>query len=157
MLLISLGIAYSVISRYLLKVPIQEINEAAQYLMLIGVFLAAGHALDNNKHVSIELVTSWLSPDGRRILAIITTFLSLFWIGCLVYKTAEITWMTYVRNIRSSDATNWLLFPFYVWMPIGTSLLFLAACGKINSYLSGGRDEESAYVSAYSEKKEEKK
>lgn len=135
-----LTVTYSVFSRYVLRNPIPELNEASQYMMLIMVFLGTAYTLWIEGHVKAELLINRLRPQIRDRLLLINYFFCLFWSIVLVWKTTEMTYQSFQMGFRSSGATGWYLFPFYIWVPLGCLLLCLVACSKI--YYQAGRLKE---------------
>jgi len=133
-LIMTLTISYSVFSRYVLRTPIDLLSESAGYMLLVVTFLATAYALWVEGHVRVELLLVRLPDKVRNLLNLITHSLALVWIGIFAWQTGRMAWMAYTLNWRSDSISEVYLFPVYVWMPIGSAILFLTCCCKVYGF-----------------------
>ncbi len=116
---------YEVIVRYVFNAPTIWTLEISSYMMLTATFLAASYTLEKEGHIKVDIVLLRLSPEGQRILNIITSILGTVFASILLWKTAHLAMTSYKLHWISSTPLKVYLFPIYLMMPIG-SLLFLA-------------------------------
>lgn len=133
-LILTLDITYSVFTRYVLRAPIDLLSESAWYMLLVITFLATAYALWTEGHVRVELLLIRLPDKPRNLLNMITHSLALVWLAIFAWQTGRMAWMAYKFHWVSDSISEVYLFPFYIWMPVGSSILFLTCCCKVYRY-----------------------
>ncbi len=73
-----------ILFRYVLKISAPWTEEAARFLMIWMALLAAGMAFQKGQHFNIDFVTDRMRPGLRSKLALITSFLDLVFILCII-------------------------------------------------------------------------
>lgn len=88
-LLMMLVVSYSVVNRYLLGTPVTWTDELSGYLVVVLVMLGAGDALRRGDHISVDLISSKLSPGGRRLADIWGNLMVLVFSTALLISSKE--------------------------------------------------------------------
>ena len=118
-------ICYDVFSRYLLNRPSLISDEISAYLVVLVCFLGAADTLRRQKHISVDVLTTKLSPRTQVWLKLVTHILSLFFIVIFTWGSAIMVYHSYVRNVTMPTI---LLTPVWipqVVIPIGCAILAL--------------------------------
>ena len=63
-------IAYSVVMRYFLNLPVTWVDELVGYLLVASVMLAAADALRHGEHIAVDILTERLGGRGRRLVTL---------------------------------------------------------------------------------------
>ena len=116
-----------IIGRAFLPFPLGWIfvEETTEYWVLFLALFSASYALRTGKHVNIDVVTSHLPEKVRNVLMVITTLVALV-IACYIVKQGVIGALYGLGvGIRSVGPLNMLLWPVYMFIPIGFILLSL--------------------------------
>ncbi|MEZ2741664.1 TRAP transporter small permease [Paenalcaligenes hominis] len=128
---------YSSVSRYFFRSPSMYATEISLYLVIVSVWLASGFIHEENRHVSVEVLSNHFG-NGMRIfskwvanISIILFCLILVWAGYMVAETA------FIRNYKSTSVLRFPLWITYSLIPIGGVLLGLTA---IKSLISKDKD-----------------
>ena len=122
--------AYEVVMRYFFSRPtiwVWEIN--SQLLCVSGAF-AGGYAMLTDTHVSVDIISSRLSPRLRSLLNLITSPLFFIFVGSLIWFGAQEA----VRSIAVGEREiSTFASPLYITkslIPIGAVLMFLQGIAK---------------------------
>jgi TRAP-type C4-dicarboxylate transport system permease small subunit len=113
--------AGDVIGRSFFRKPIPGTFELSEFLLATFILLGAAYTQQVKGHVGVDFVTSKLSPRTRAFCEIITTLLSLFIIGIVI-------WMGFFEGIREKTVSDQLRipqFPFRLLVSVGGFLLWL--------------------------------
>jgi TRAP-type C4-dicarboxylate transport system permease small subunit len=113
--------AGDVIGRSFFRKPIPGTFELSEFILATFILLGAAYTQQVKGHVGVDFVTSKLSPRTRAFCEIITTLLSLFIIGIVI-------WMGFFEGIREkmvSDQLRIPQFPFRLLVSVGGFLLWL--------------------------------
>ncbi|PIP49157.1 MAG: hypothetical protein COX14_00765 [Chloroflexi bacterium CG23_combo_of_CG06-09_8_20_14_all_45_10] len=140
-LIMTLDISYSIFTRYVLRAPSDILTESSRYMLLVTVFFATAYTLWTEGHVKVELLLIRLSVKVRNLLNLITHSLALVWIAVLTWQTGRMAWMAYKLSWHSDSISHVYLFPIYIWMPIGSLLLFLSCCYKVYGFWKGCKEQ----------------
>ena len=101
--------------------PIPGTFELSQYILAIFILLGAAYTQQVKGHVGVDFLTSRVPPRARIACEIVTTLLSLFIIGIVV-------WMGWVEGIGEravSDQLRIPQYPFRILVAVGGGLLWL--------------------------------
>ncbi len=120
--------------------PIPGTFELSQYILSIFILLGAAYTQQVKGHVGVDFITTRLSPRLRVILEMITTLLSLFIIGIVVWQG----WVEGIAEKAVSDQLRIPQYPFKLLVCIGGLLLWLELLiDLIDSFGKIGRRMES--------------
>jgi TRAP-type C4-dicarboxylate transport system permease small subunit len=132
---------YEIIMRYGISSPTRWSFEVSTYLFIVGVFLGAAYTQTEHGHVSVDLVTSRLSPKVRGVLAIVSYLATLVYLVLFALATWGEAWLSYTRDFHSTTVMRIPLFPIQVWIPIGIILLALVVliqtCRQATTLIKG--------------------
>ena len=118
-------ITVQVISRRVLAAPMVVADELSGYLLVITTFSALGYALLHGDHIQVTLLTDHLSDRARRYLRIAWYLLGLPFVALLVWRTSELALDSFHSGSFSVSATNFVLWPFQAFIPLGFAALFV--------------------------------
>lgn len=117
-------ITYDVIMRYALSRPNIWAMQSSEYIAIYSTFLAAAWILRNEGHVTIDLVTSRLTPRTQAVLNIITSIIGVCVCAILLWQSSK----ELVNSFQKGIATNyypWVVteWPTFAAVPFGSLLL----------------------------------
>ena len=110
-----------IIGRKFLSKTIPGSFELSEYILATFILLGAAYTQQVKGHVGVDFVTSRLSPRVRIACEIITTVLSLFIIGIVVWQG----WLEGIRERTVSDMLRIPQYPFRLLVAVGGFLLWL--------------------------------
>jgi TRAP-type C4-dicarboxylate transport system permease small subunit len=110
-----------VIGRSFFRKPIPGTFELSEYILATFILLGAAYTQQVKGHVGVDFVTARLSPHLRTACQIITTLLSLFIIGIVIWQG----WIEGIRERTVSDMLRIPQYPFRLLVAIGGFLLWL--------------------------------
>lgn len=124
-------VCYAVFERYVLDTPMPWTDELVGYLLVAMVMLAAGDALLQGEHISVDIVTERLSGSGRRFVlriglvavALVGALILLQGLGMIRFDR-----MVGLRSNGELAAPMWIP---HVFIPIGGGLLLAAAAAAL--------------------------
>lgn len=89
-LFIMIAVAFvDVFARYVFNSPIKGVVEITEVIMICAIFLAVAHTHNIKGHISVDLLTSKLSPKPRVALEFITTLLATGMFGVIAWQTLD--------------------------------------------------------------------
>ncbi len=122
--------------------------EVQWYLFATSFLLAAGYTLLNNEHVRIDVVSGRFSKRGQIWIDIIGFLLFLLPV-CIAVLWFSIPW--FLQALRSGEtsanAGGLILWPVYLMLPVGFTLLLLQAFSELIkrfAFLKGLIDDPTA-------------
>jgi TRAP-type C4-dicarboxylate transport system permease small subunit len=99
--------------------------ELATYLIVAAVLVGSPYCLKTRGHIGVDLISEWLPPRGRRILA---RFLAVLGFAVCLYLTwigLALTVEAWHSKEHSGSTWNPLRWPFFAMMPLGLGLTAL--------------------------------
>jgi TRAP-type C4-dicarboxylate transport system permease small subunit len=99
--------------------------ELATYLIVGAVLVGSPYCLKTRGHIGVDLVSEWLSPRGRRVLARVLAALGLAVCLYLAWEGLQLTLEAWHKNEHSGSTWNPLRWPFFALMPVGLGLTAL--------------------------------
>jgi len=90
MVLLTLVVFGEIVSRYFLGLPITFSSELTTVIFPWIVFLMAVEVTKRNDHIAITLFCDLAPPMPRRVLAVLTQCIMLFFSLCLAYSSYEL-------------------------------------------------------------------
>ena len=118
-----LVLSYSVIVRYVYKLPTDWQDETAVFLIIGSTFLSSGAVQAKRGHVAIEALTGLLSPRINRGRLIAVDIVSLGFVTFLAWKSFALLHEAWVDGQVSSSSWGPPLWIPYTLMAGGLSLL----------------------------------
>ena len=121
--------------------------ELATYLIVAAVLVGSPFCLKTRGHIGVDLISEWLPPRGRRVLARILAVLGFAVCLYLAWIGLELTLDTWHSQETSGSAWDPPRWPFFAMMPVGlglTALQYVAdffrgkdATGEVEKTISG--------------------
>ncbi len=124
-LLVTLMITYAVVARKVFNAPLGLSLEISNYAVIAIVFLPLAWIQAQKRHVSVDLITSRLSPRKQTILDIFASVLCFVFCALLAWKSGELAWNSYEMGLRSATTLRVPLFIPQAIVPIGSFLICL--------------------------------
>lgn len=116
-----------IIANVVLRLLSSSILGTVEIVQLVIVPMAAfalGYTAIKKAHVAITLVTSHLSPSVNRVLAIITTLLSIGIWATILWQGASITWEKWLIPEKTTILV-WPVAPLRLTLVLGVIILCL--------------------------------
>jgi TRAP-type C4-dicarboxylate transport system permease small subunit len=127
LLLIMTGlIALDVFARALFGKSTMISQEMAGYLLVAITFLGLSHTLREGRHITVELLTSKLSPHRQRqfeILVFLVCIVFMAWLTWTTWSPFADTFATGQRSVTPLQTPMWAV---YFFVPLGSGMLTLA-------------------------------
>ena len=124
-------ITVQVISRRFMAAPMVVADELSGYLLVICTFSALGYALLHGDHIQVTLLTDSLSAGVRRLLAVLWCVIGLPFVALLVWRTTDLALDSFRTGSFSVSATNFVLWPFQAFIPLGFAVLFVQMLAQL--------------------------
>ncbi len=112
-----------VVLRYVFNSPIQDSFQLSQFMMVGIVFLGIPYMQSIRGHVTVEFLTSRLSPRARSILTIFGLLIGLFIYAIVTWKSGSYAWSSWKINEYTMGIIHYPLWPAKFMVPIGTGIL----------------------------------
>lgn len=133
-----LVLTYSVVVRYLLRIPTDWQDETAVFLIVGATFFSAAAIQARRGHVSIELMASFLSPALNRVRLFMADAVSLAFCAFFAWKSWTLLHEAMVDGQTSSSSWGPPLWIPYSLMSAGMTLLSLQILLQIAEFATGG-------------------
>jgi len=119
-------IALDVFARALFGKSTMISQEMAGYLLVAITFLGLSHTLREGRHITVELLTSKLSPHRQRqleILVFLVCIVFMAWLTWTTWSPFADTFATGQRSVTPLQTPMWII---YFFVPLGSGMLTLA-------------------------------
>ncbi|MCF4126962.1 TRAP transporter small permease [Methylobacterium sp. SyP6R] len=133
-----LVLSYSVVIRYVLKVPTEWQDETAVFLIVGATFLSAAGVQARRGHVAIEALTGLLSPRANRLRLLFADIVSLGFVAFFAWKSWTLLHEAWVDGQISQSTWGPPLWIPYSLMAVGMTLLALQFLLQIAESLARG-------------------
>ncbi|GJD51183.1 hypothetical protein OPKNFCMD_3935 [Methylobacterium crusticola] len=133
-----LVLSYSVVVRYLLKVPTEWQDETAVFLIVGATFLSAAAVQARRGHVAIEAVTGLLSARANRVRLIVADLVSLLFVAFFAWKSWTLLHEAWIDGQISQSTWGPPLWIPYGLMSAGMTLLSLQLLLQLAEALARG-------------------
>ena len=128
--IMTLIVGYAVVGRYIFNRPIGWSEEISEYLMVWAVFLGAAYTLKKNSHIGVDILTSRLKPETKRIFLLFQYLVGIIFFSILLYNGIEMVALSLKMDSRSM-AIEFPLFVAHLSVPTGSAILILQCFQKI--------------------------
>ena len=122
--------AYEVVMRYFFSRPTIWVREINSHLLCISGAFAGGYAMLTDTHVSVDIVSSRLTPHLRSLVNLITSPLFFIFVGALIWFGTQEAWRSIIVGEREISTFASPLYITKSLIPIGAVLLFLQGIAK---------------------------
>lgn len=125
LLLASLVLTYSVVSRYIMQASTDWQDEAAVFCLVAATFLCAAYVQSLRGHIGIEAVAGWLPKSLNRVRLMLVDLMSLLFCTFFAWKSWALFHEAWVE--QQTTSSSWappLTIPYGI-MAAGMTLLSL--------------------------------
>ncbi len=136
-------ITAQVVSRRFLDAPMVVADELSGYLLVITTFSALGYAHQRDDHIQVTLLIDRLSHRTRAFLRIAWCLVSLPFLALLVWRTSVLTFDSYVSGSFSVSATNVILWPIQIFVPLGLTVFLMQMAATLLTAIDAVREGRS--------------
>lgn len=133
-----LVLSYSVVIRYVLKVPTEWQDETAVFLIVGATFLSAAGVQAKRGHVAIEALTGLLPPRANRLRLLFADVVSLGFVAFFAWKSWTLLHEAWVDGQISQSTWGPPLWIPYSLMALGMTLLALQFLLQIAEAIARG-------------------
>ena len=113
------------------------------FSLATATFIGSPYVLMKKKHVSVDIVTHYLSARAKKILSFLAAFLSIIFLVVFFYTSLELFLHAWNKNLRTPTIWNFPLWKVYIFMPISALLLIIQSIADIFSTICGYKEPES--------------
>jgi TRAP-type C4-dicarboxylate transport system permease small subunit len=139
MILTSLILTYSVVTRYFFKVPTDWQDEASVF-MLVGVtFFCTAYVQSYRGHIGIEALSSLLSPKVNAVRQFVVDAVSLAFCAFFSWKSWAMCHEAWVDGMTTSSTFAPPLWIPYSMMAAGMSILTLQTLVQVLTHITNNR------------------
>jgi TRAP-type C4-dicarboxylate transport system permease small subunit len=104
-----------VVMRFIFHVPIGGWDEVPTYMMLLGVWLTAAVNVKKKEHITLDIYVLFIkSPKARKIVQIITCFLTIVAFSVFIVLLCEFTGYNFAKKATTAG----LSVPYWVILGI---------------------------------------
>jgi TRAP-type C4-dicarboxylate transport system permease small subunit len=137
--LMMLHVTVEIISRSVLRIGLEAVNEiTAYYYMSAVTFFALGYVTRTDGHISAQFFTAWMPPRAREILEGVIAIVLCAYMVLLVWQTGhEALAMTGVGEVHQAANLYLPKWPPRWFLPIGSAIMALAALAIAIDKLAG--------------------
>lgn len=129
-MLATLLITAEVIMRYGLNSPTIWSLELTIFLCGTTYVMAGAYALRYDAHIKVDTLYLRWSPRLQAIMDLVTSPILYFGVGAMLWVGAQWTIRAYVLGETSGQMWSPLIWPFRLFIPLGSFLLILQAIAK---------------------------
>lgn len=114
-----------VLMRYFFNSPVSGSVELIEFMMVVAVFSAVGYAQITHSHVVMDIVTDSLSAEGKSLLELLSSCLSMTILICSM-------WAMYRYALKTPSSSPILGIPlrFFILFAVGGAGLLVLALAK---------------------------
>jgi TRAP-type C4-dicarboxylate transport system permease small subunit len=124
-------ITLQVLSRRVLAAPLVVADELSGYLLVITTFSALGYALQRGDHIQVTLLIDQVSDRLRRYLRVIWCLVGLPFLALIIWRSFQLALDSFHSGLFSVGATNFVLWPFQAFVPLGFAVLFVQMLAEL--------------------------
>ena len=136
-------VIHEVIVRYVFDSPTLFSVELSEYLLVLVVFMSIGWVLKEDRHVAVSFVVDLLPRKVRLGMNVLTSVLTMAFLGILVWKGGRTAVTAYTGDYHSSSLLNFPMWIPYVLIPLGALVLSLQYLVKIGELIRSIGSEQS--------------
>lgn len=123
-------IIYEIVMRYIFHLPTLWVSESMVFGCGISYVLGAAWALQDNRHVKIDLIYDRLTPRQRAVMDAITYVFFALYLGVFLWAASKYTWQSIMVRETTSSAWDPPVYPIKIALVVGTGLLLLQGTAK---------------------------
>jgi C4-dicarboxylate transporter DctM subunit len=93
-------VTYDVALRFIFNAPTSWVFNISIYICIWVGFLCFPYALQQGKHISVDIVVSRLAPQTRKILETVSLFISLFYVAIILKYSIDLTALHFSHSYK---------------------------------------------------------
>jgi TRAP-type mannitol/chloroaromatic compound transport system permease small subunit len=124
-------VVWEVFLRYVLQAPTTWGNELVGYVFAGYILLGGGYTLLHRDHVAMDIVYALLGRRTQATLDVLTAGFVIIYCVVLLRETAVMTYEAWETGQRAGSDWSPPLFPIYLVLPVGATLILLQAIAKL--------------------------
>ena len=95
------------------------VEEFTEYWLVLVTFFSLAYTLREKKHIGVDILINYLPLKIRKVIGLITDFLSFLAVIYLFSKSLQWAIDGFLIKSRSYYPSNIILWPIYVFIPLG--------------------------------------
>jgi len=123
-------IIYEIVMRYVFHLPTLWVSESMVFGCGVSYVMGAAWALQDNRHVKIDLIYGGLTARKRAVIDSITYFFFALYLGVFLWAASKYTWQSILVRETTSSAWDPPVYPIKIALVVGTALLLLQGTAK---------------------------
>jgi TRAP-type C4-dicarboxylate transport system permease small subunit len=135
----SLIMTYSVVSRYFFKVPTDWQDEASVFMLVGATFFCCAYVQSYRGHIGIEALSSLLSPRVNAVRQLIVDMVSFAFCAFFSWKSWAMCHEAWVDGMTTSSTFAPPLWIPYAMMAAGMSILTLQILVQVLTHITNNR------------------
>ena len=124
-------VVWEVFLRYVMQAPTTWGNELVGYVFAGYILLGGGYTLLHRDHVSMDIVYARLGRRTQATLDVLTAGFVIIYCVVLLRETTVMTYEAWETGQRAGSDWSPPLFPIYLVLPVGATLILLQAIAKL--------------------------
>lgn len=132
-----LVVCHMVFVRYVLGHTTIWQTEFVTYAIIAATLIGSPYVLLKRGHVNVDLVPLWASLKLRWWLHVLSSIITIAFVGYIAFVGAELWWESWHLNWHSDTVWRVPLWIPYAALPIGMAILTLQAIADLLSMLTG--------------------
>lgn len=141
MVFLTLCIIWQVISRYILNEPSTITEELSRFLMIYTCLLGSSYALGKKKHLSIDLIFSYISLENRKKLNTLLNVIMVIFSIVIIYGGTKLTINTF-ESLQTSPALQIKMGYIYMIIPISFMIILYYSIQEIITQFSSMKNDK---------------
>jgi TRAP-type C4-dicarboxylate transport system permease small subunit len=106
-------------------------TEYVIFSLAAATFIGSPYVLLKRKHVSVDIVTHYMSVKGKKFMIYIASILSILFLIVFFYTSLELFYHAWDKNLRTPTIWNFPMWKVYIFLPVGALLLIIQALADI--------------------------
>lgn len=129
-LLVVAFIIYEILMRYVFHLPTLWVSESMVFGSGLAYVLGAAWALQDNRHVKIDLIYGRLTPRQRAVIDSVTFVFFVLYLGVFLWAVTEYARRSVLVRETSGSAWDPPVYPLKLALALGVALLLLQGIAK---------------------------
>ncbi|MBW1997053.1 MAG: TRAP transporter small permease [Deltaproteobacteria bacterium] len=122
---ILVSVSIEVFMRYFLNRPLQWVIELTEYALLYVTFLGSAWVLKEERHISVDVIVSTMSPRTQAYLGLVGTGIGIVVCLVLIWFGFGTAWDHFVRKVYNPTILEFPKAPIIAIIPVGSIFLII--------------------------------
>ncbi len=129
-LIVVVFVIYEILMRYIFHLPTLWVSESMVFGCGVSYVLGSAWALQDNRHVKIDLIYGGLTPRQRATIDSITFPFFVLYLGVFFWASANYAWRSILVRETAGSAWDPPVYPIKMALVVGVALLLLQGMAK---------------------------